>query len=68
MNPRLWGLHEMATYYAITRQLAAKWSTRSDFPAPLAELAMGKVWDADQVTAWGRKHGRRKGAGPGPAK
>jgi hypothetical protein len=61
---RLFGLHEIAEHYAISRQLAAKWTRRSDFPAPVAELAMGKVWDLDAVIAWGEKHGRQEGAGP----
>jgi len=38
---RLWGLHEVAAYYGISRQLALKWAARSDFPEPLAELAQG---------------------------
>lgn len=61
----LFGLTEIADYYAISRQLAAKWTRRSDFPAPLAKLAQGKVWDAAEVTAWGERHNRRQGAGPG---
>jgi prophage regulatory protein len=60
----LLGLHEIAEHYAISRQLAAKWTRRSDFPQPIAELAMGKVWDAGQVTAWAKKHDRKPGAGP----
>ncbi len=64
----LWGLHEMAEYYAIRRQLAAKWTTRSDFPKPLAELAQGRVWDAAAIKAWGAHHGRQEGCGPGKAK
>jgi len=66
-RPRLWGLAELADYYAISPQLATKWTRRSDFPAPLAELRMGKVWDADEILARGRKHGRRRGAGPAAA-
>lgn len=64
-RPTLWGLHEIAEHYAIRRQLAAKWTTHSAFPAPLAELAQGRVWDAADVVAWGDAHGRRPGAGPG---
>lgn len=67
MTERLWlvGLTEIAEYYAISRQLAKKWTQRSDFPEPLAQLAQGSVWDGHAVTAWGRRHGRRKGGGPG---
>lgn len=62
---RLFGIAEIADHYAISKQLAQKWTTHSAFPAPLAELAMGKVWDAGQVIAWGDAHGRRAGGGPG---
>lgn len=54
----------MAGYYGVSRQLARKWTLRSDFPEPLAELAMGKVWEADRIKRWARKHGRRRGSGP----
>jgi len=64
----LMGLAEISDYYAITRQLAQKWATRSDFPEPLDHLRSGRIWDRDEVLAWGRKHGRRKGAGPGAPK
>lgn len=62
------GLAEIADYYAISRQLAAKWTSRSDFPAPLAELRQGKVWDMAAVITWGSRHGRVKGGGPGAPK
>lgn len=61
---RLWGLTEIAEHYAIRRQLAQKWAKHSAFPAPLAELAQGRVWDAAEVIAWGERHGRQQGAGP----
>jgi prophage regulatory protein len=64
----LMGLSEIAAHYAITRQLAQKWTHRSDFPEPLAELAQGKVWDGAEVIAWGDRHGRRAGGGPGAPK
>ena len=43
----------------VSRQRVQQLVTRPDFPAPLAALAMGKVWDGDQVTAWAKAHGRR---------
>lgn len=61
---RLAGITEIAGYYAISRQLAYKWTRQETFPAPLAELAQGKVWDLDDVSAWGRRTGRKKGCGP----
>ena len=31
-----------------------------DFPAPIAELSAGLVWDWEEVEAWARKTGRLK--------
>jgi predicted DNA-binding transcriptional regulator AlpA len=61
---RLAGIKEIATYYDISPQLAYKWSRRHDFPAPLATLAQGNVWDLDEIERWGTRHGRTKGGGP----
>jgi hypothetical protein len=36
------------------RQLAAE----PDFPAPVADLAMGKVWRTDAVLKWAENRGR----------
>jgi hypothetical protein len=60
------GLTEIADYYAIRKQLADKWSRHSAFPAPVEQLARGRVWDMEQVIAWGVAHGRSKGCGPLP--
>lgn len=38
-------------------QIAA---THADFPEPVAELKMGRVWTASSVEAWIRKHPNRK--------
>ena len=36
----------------ISRQRVHQITTRADFPAPLADLAQGRVWLADAVDAW----------------
>lgn len=60
----LWGLHEIAEHYAISRQLAQKWATHSAFPAPVADLRMGRVWNAAEVTAWAPRPADGKAPGP----
>lgn len=40
----------------VSRQRAYQITSRSDFPAPVADLAQGKVWLADDVAAWMATH------------
>lgn len=32
--------------------------THADFPAPVAVLSAGRIWDRDDVLAWAVEHGR----------
>jgi hypothetical protein len=72
-TPQLLGLAEVAELYSISKNSANAWVRRHDFPAPVAKLAMGPVWDREQVLAWRRpvtetwvssKDGRLKFAAP----
>jgi hypothetical protein len=46
----------------VTRQRASKIiQTNSDFPAPAAELSIGRVWRREQIEEWNRTHPRRPG-------
>lgn len=36
----------------ISRQRVHQITTRANFPAPVAELAQGRIWLADAVDAW----------------
>jgi predicted DNA-binding transcriptional regulator AlpA len=58
------GVFEVAEYYGVSRALAHKWTGTDDFPEPFAVLRMGTAWETEKVLAWGKRHGRRKGAGP----
>lgn len=51
-TPKLLGLAEVADLYSISKNSANAWTRRHDFPAPIARLAMGPVWDRDAVVAW----------------
>jgi hypothetical protein len=46
---RLAGLAEVATILGVTKRTALRNTQRADFPPPLAKLAMGPVWGADDV-------------------
>jgi predicted DNA-binding transcriptional regulator AlpA len=49
------GAAEIANRLKITRQRAYQITSRRDFPEPIAHLAMGQVWDTEDVEAWIRE-------------
>jgi prophage regulatory protein len=40
----------------VSRQRIQQLAEQSDFPTPFAELAMGRIWLADDIEAWIRVH------------
>lgn len=46
------GAAEIQVRLRISRQRTYQLVNRRDFPAPMATLAMGQVWDAADVEAW----------------
>lgn len=46
------GPQEIQKRLGVSRQWAAQLTNRKGFPDPIAELAIGKVWLADEVEAW----------------
>ena len=61
---RLVGAHEIRLRIGgVSRQRAYELARRPDFPAPIAKLAQGSVWLADDVDAWIEARRRRLGAG-----
>ena len=62
----LGGVSEVAAELGVTRQQVANLRQQPDFPAPLATLSVGDVWDLGVVARW-RASGLRKAAGrPSP--
>lgn len=57
-EPSLMGAAEIAELFGVSRQRTQQIINKSDFPAPLAALAMGKVWAGVAVIAWGVRAGR----------
>ncbi|GAA4926720.1 helix-turn-helix transcriptional regulator [Actinoplanes utahensis] len=50
---RLLGAHEVrARIGLISRQRVYQLAKRADFPQPVADLAQGKIWLADEIEAW----------------
>lgn len=58
----LWGAAEMAAAFKVSKAAVHAWIEYEDFPAPVARLAMGRVYDADAVRRW--KAGRPKVGAP----
>jgi hypothetical protein len=48
------GLAELAELLAVTKRTAARYTTRADFPEPLARLRSGPVWKRADVERWGK--------------
>ncbi|MEU7909177.1 DNA-binding protein [Actinoplanes sp. NPDC049118] len=60
---KLMGAHEIRVRLGgISRQRVYQLTSRRDFPAPVAELAMGNVWLAEDVEAWIAARPPRPGA------
>lgn len=62
-HPQLVGVSEIAEMLSVSKQRVAQLiGDHSDFPAPLARLAAGPVWDADAIRVfeenWPRQPGR----------
>jgi hypothetical protein len=47
------GLFELAAHFDASTATVCNWAARhSDFPKPVADLAMGRVWDVNAVVEW----------------
>jgi hypothetical protein len=49
-------LAEVADLLGVSRQRAAVLVDRPTFPAPLATLSVGRVWDGEAVRRWAAVH------------
>ena len=57
MTSHLVGLSEIAAMLGVSRQRASQIvRDYDDFPAPVAELASGRIWETAAVEAWAEAH------------
>jgi len=49
---------EIGDLLGMTRQGADRLTRTAEFPKPIAELAVGRVWQRSDVVAWGKATGR----------
>ncbi|GAA3348713.1 hypothetical protein GCM10020358_68190 [Amorphoplanes nipponensis] len=60
---RLLGAHEIRIRLGgVSRQRTYQITCRDDFPRPVADLAQGKVWFAEDVDDWIRTHRQHQAA------
>lgn len=52
------GAQEIGRLFRVGRQRVQQLTSRDDFPEPVVELAMGKVWSTEDVRRWATEHGR----------
>lgn len=60
------GLTEIGKMFNITRQRAYAVTKKTGFPAPIATLSTGRVWDHAEVEAWGKTWNRQNPGGRPP--
>lgn len=58
MTRHLMGAVEIADMLGVSRQRVHQLAAAPTFPAPIAELAAGKVWERAAVEEWARRTGR----------
>lgn len=60
MSLRLVGSAEIVHFLALSRQRVTQLQATEGFPTPLAELAMGKVYDFADIQKWAIETGHRQ--------
>ena len=62
MSLDLVGVAEVAAMLGLTTQRIDQLARRDpDFPAPVAELAAGRIWSRAEIVTWARNAGRLDG-------
>jgi len=55
---RLVGRGELRRLFGVSATRTVQLAERPDFPPPLDELSVGKIWALDDVVAWAERTGR----------
>ena len=55
---RLVGRGELRRLFGVSATRTIQIADRPDFPSPLDELSVGKIWALDDVIAWAERTGR----------
>ena len=55
---RLVGRGELRRLFGVSATRTIQIAERPDFPEPLDELSVGKIWALDDVIAWAERSGR----------
>ena len=49
---------ELAAVLGVSKTRVSALIARSDFPAPIAVLTVGRIWSSDDIAEYCRRHGR----------
>jgi predicted DNA-binding transcriptional regulator AlpA len=60
VDMELVGIAEVAEMLKVSKQRADQLARQTGFPAPVATLTGGRVWEKSDVKAWMRETGRLK--------
>lgn len=64
-DPPVLAMAELAVLLGVSRARVQQLTGRADFPAPLAYLSVGRVWDRSAVASWAAARGRSVRGGGG---
>jgi predicted DNA-binding transcriptional regulator AlpA len=56
VSRELASVKEIAAMLAVNKRTAARYVERDDFPEPVDELAVGRIWRRSDVEEWATKH------------
>jgi predicted DNA-binding transcriptional regulator AlpA len=49
---------EIARFLGVSSSRVRQLMSAADFPVPLAELSVGRVWATDDIRSWAKSNGR----------
>ena len=58
MTRHLVGPQEVCEILGVSRQRLQQLAARPDFPEPVVELALARVWETEAIRAWAQETGR----------
>jgi prophage regulatory protein len=55
----IWALAEIVDHMGLSQARVLRLTNRPDFPEPIAHLAVGRIWLAEDVREWTRNRRKR---------
>ena len=58
IGPEVVAIAEMAQMLGVGTNRTWQLTKHPDFPAPIAELSVGRIWRTSEIQRWCERHGR----------